>query len=202
MIQNYFFILIIIFFYGCFSEKNSSSIEKNLQKSDKDIIVEDKSINNNEQLVVLETSQGKITIKMFSTIAPLAVENFTTHIKNGYYNHLIFHRIIQNFMIQGGDPTGTGRGGTSIWKKPFNDEFSNDVKFDKPYLLAMANSGPKTNGSQFFITTAKTEWLNGHHTIFGEVVEGKDIIDKLNNVETRAGDVPIIKQEIIKAYLK
>lgn len=194
MINHYLFILIFILLSGCFWEKNTPIIEEKKKLTQKDKAM--------EKMVVLETTQGSITIKMFTKIAPLAVENFTTHVENGYYNNLIFHRIIKNFMIQGGDPTGTGRGGASIWKKPFNDEFSNDVKFDKPYLLAMANSGPKTNGSQFFITTAKTEWLNGNHTIFGEVVEGADIVKKLENVETRAGDVPIVKQEVIKAYLR
>lgn len=156
-----------------------------------------------EQVVVLETTVGKITLKLFPKIAPLAVENFTTHIKNGYYNGLIFHRIIKNFMIQGGDPTGSGRGGESIWKKEFKDEFAPNVVFDRPYLLAMANRGPTTNGSQFFITTAPTPWLNGKHTIFGEVIEGKEAVVKLENVSVDSQmNRPMIDQKIIKAYLK
>ncbi len=156
-----------------------------------------------EQVVVLETTVGKITLKLFPKIAPLAVENFTTHIKNGYYNGLIFHRIIKNFMIQGGDPTGSGRGGESIWKKEFKDEFAPNVVFDRPYLLAMANRGPTTNGSQFFITTAPTPWLNGKHTIFGEVIEGKETVVKLENVSVDSQmNRPMIDQKIIKAYLK
>ena len=156
-------------------------------------------------VVVLETTQGTIEIELRPDYAPLAVENFTTHIKNGYYNGLIFHRIIKNFMIQGGDPTGTGRGGESIWKKPFKDEFKANVTFNRTGILAMANAGPGTNGSQFFITTAPTPWLNGRHTIFGYVVKGKDVVNKLNAIATSGrsgGDSPLEKQEIIKAYMK
>jgi len=156
-------------------------------------------------IVVLETTQGTIEIELRPDYAPLAVENFTTHVKNGYYNGLIFHRIIKDFMIQGGDPTGTGRGGSSIWKRPFKDEFAKNVTFNRAGILAMANAGPGTNGSQFFITTAPTPWLNGRHTIFGYVVKGQDVIAKLNNVATSGrsgGDRPIEKQEIIKAYIK
>ena len=156
-----------------------------------------------DTIVVLETNVGKIELKMYPKVAPLAVENFTTHVKNGYYNGLIFHRIIKGFMIQGGDPEGTGRGGQSIWKKPFKDEFANNVVFDKPFLLAMANSGPKTNGSQFFITLAPTGWLNGKHTIFGEVVKGQNIVRKMENVSVSPGNnVPMFKQVIKKAYIK
>jgi len=155
--------------------------------------------------VVLETTQGKIELELYPDVAPKAVENFTTHIKNGYYNHVAFHRIIHNFMIQGGDPTESGRGGESIWKKPFADEFKNKV-FDKAGILAMANAGPNTNGSQFFITTAPTMWLNGHHTIFGKITPNSfTVLQKLNDVATTGrsgGDRPIVRQEIIKAYIK
>ena len=154
-------------------------------------------------IVVLETNLGKIELKLFPKIAPKAVENFTTHVKNGYYNGLIFHRIIRNFMIQGGDPTGTGRGGESIWKKDFEDEFAPNVVFDRPYLLAMANRGPRTNGSQFFITTVPTPWLNGRHTIFGEVVAGVNVVNKLESVDVDARmNRPLFDQKIIKAYMK
>jgi len=155
--------------------------------------------------VVLETTQGNIELVLFADIAPKAVENFTTHVKNGYYNGVAFHRIIHNFMIQGGDPTETGRGGESIWKKDFADEFKNKV-FDKPGILAMANRGPHTNGSQFFITTVPTPHLNGHHTIFGEITKDSfTTLQKLNNVATSGrayGDRPLERQEIIKAYIK
>ena len=156
--------------------------------------------------VVLETTQGAVEIELYPEVAPLAVENFVTHVKDGYYNGIAFHRIIRNFMIQGGDPTESGRGGVSIWKKPFKDEFKNKV-FDKAGILAMANSGPSTNGSQFFITTAPTPWLNGYHTIFGQVIGSSSMatLSKLNDVATlgRSGaDRPLERQEIIKAYVK
>ena len=123
-------------------------------------------------------------------------------VEKGYYNGLIFHRVIKGFMVQGGDPTGTGRGGQSIWGKPFEDEFSPDARFDTAGLLAMANSGPGTNGSQFFITTTKAPWLNNHHTIFGKVTKGYDVVAKIESVPTGPGDRPIKEEKIIKAYLK
>jgi len=153
-------------------------------------------------VVVFETNVGKIELTLFPKIAPLAVENFTTHVKNGYYNGLIFHRVIKRFMIQGGDPTGTGTSGHSIWHKNFKDEFSSNVTFDRPFLLAMANRGRNTNGSQFFITTIPTPWLNGKHTIFGEVTKGKEIVSKIENVSVGRGNKPLFTQKIIKAYLK
>ena len=154
-------------------------------------------------VAVLETTQGVIEIELRPDIAPLAVENFTTHIKNGYYDGIVFHRVIKNFMIQGGDPTGTGRGGESIWGKPFKDEFGKNVMFTKPGILAMANRGRNTNGSQFFITTARTSWLNGKHTILGYVKEGfYQVVDKLQNVKTDGSDRPLEEQKIIKAYIK
>jgi peptidylprolyl isomerase len=154
-------------------------------------------------VVVLETNVGNIELKMYPEIAPLAVENFTTHVKNGYYNGLIFHRVIKDFMIQGGDPTGTGRGGESIWGKPFKDEFGPNVVFDRPMLLAMANRGPETNGSQFFITLAPTNWLNGKHTIFGEVIKGEEAVRKIENVSVSMGsNRPLFDQVIKKAYIK
>lgn len=149
-------------------------------------------------LVILETSQGSITIALKPDVAPKAVENFIRLAKNDYYNGVIFHRVIKNFMLQGGDPTGTGRGGASIWNKPFEDEVSEQVRFDKPGLLAMANAGPKTNGSQFFITTASTPWLNGKHTIFGEVTEGYDVVKKIEAIPTNAQDRPLNPVKILK----
>jgi peptidylprolyl isomerase len=153
-------------------------------------------------VVVLETTQGTIELELFEDVAPLAVENFTTHVKNGYYNGIAFHRIIANFMIQGGDPTETGRGGASIWKKPFKDEFKPGVVFDRAGILAMANAGPMTNGSQFFITLRATPWLNGYHTIFGRVASGMETLRKLGAVPTGRGDRPLKRQEIVKAYVK
>ena len=152
--------------------------------------------------VVLETNQGSIEIRLFPDVAPKACENFTKLVEKGYYNGLIFHRVIKNFMIQGGDPTGTGAGGESIWGKPFEDEVKSTVVFDKPGIVAMANAGPSTNGSQFFITTVATPWLNMHHTIFGEVVSGYDVVQKIESQATGPQDRPLQEQKIIKAYVK
>jgi peptidylprolyl isomerase len=158
----------------------------------------------NQETIVFETNQGVIKIKLKPLQAPKACENFTALVKNGYYDGLIFHRIIKGFMIQGGDPTGTGRAGTSIWGKPFEDEVSSDLKFDKPGLLAMANSGPNTNGSQFFITSATTPWLNMKHTIFGEVIEGYEVVQKIETYNTSHMNKtkPKNEQKIIKAYVQ
>jgi len=152
--------------------------------------------------VVFETTQGKIVFALKPDIAPKACENFEGLVKKGYYDGITFHRIIKNFMIQGGDPTGTGRGGQSIYGKPFEDEFRPNVMFNKAGILAMANSGRNTNGSQFFITTVPTPHLNGRHTIFGEVIEGMDVVQKIENVVTDGRDMPMQPQKIIKAYLK
>lgn len=152
--------------------------------------------------VVFETSKGNFEVVLYPDIAPKACENFLGHIEKGYYLGTIFHRVIKGFMIQGGDPLGTGTGGESIWGKAFKDECSLDVKFDKVGLLAMANAGPNTNGSQFFITTAVTPWLNLKHTIFGEVSQGYETIEKLEASPTGPRDRPLEPLKILKIYLK
>lgn len=166
-----------------------------------------------EQIAVMKTNMGDIKIKFFPEHAPKAVENFITHAKNGYYNGLIFHRVINDFMIQGGDPTGSGMGGESIWGSPFEDEFTPELH-NLRGALSMANAGPGTNGSQFFIVQAKevsddmldqlrsadeayyptscienyekiggTPWLDYHHTVFGQVIDGMDTVDKIAEVK-------------------
>jgi len=152
--------------------------------------------------VVLETNQGIIEIKLYCDEAPKACENMKGLAQKGYYNGVIFHRVIKGFMVQGGDPTGTGRGGTSLWGRPFEDEVTPQLKFDRKGLVAMANSGPKTNGSQFFITTVPTPWLNMKHTILGEITQGYDIVEKIENTKTDPRDQPLEPQKILKAYLK
>lgn len=154
-------------------------------------------------IAVIQTSQGVIEIELRPDIAPKTVENFITHSKNGYYNGTKFHRVIKKFMIQGGDPKGNGTGGESIWGKAFEDEFSRKALFSKPGILAMANSGPNTNGSQFFITTVPTPHLNWKHTIFGYVIKGMDIVTKLENVETSyRGNKPTTNQIVKKITIK
>ncbi|MFH1797891.1 MAG: peptidylprolyl isomerase [Candidatus Omnitrophota bacterium] len=153
-------------------------------------------------MVVFETNQGVIELNLMPDIAPKACENFKELIKKGHYDGTIFHRVIKDFMIQGGDPTGTGRGGSSIWGKPFEDEVTQSVTFERRGILAMANAGPNTNGSQFFITTANTPWLNMRHTIFGEVVSGYEVVEKIENAEADSANKPLSEQKIIKAYLE
>ena len=151
----------------------------------------------------LQTSEGTIVLRLFPDHAPKTVSNFvelaegtrqwtdpkTRQTSSGkLYDGTIFHRVIPDFMIQGGDPLGTGTGGPGY---KFGDEFHPELSFDRPYLLAMANAGPGTNGSQFFITTVPTPWLNRKHTIFGEVIEGADVVDRISHVKTQAGDRPM-----------
>lgn len=144
----------------------------------------------NGPTATFKTNQGDIKVKLFADIAPKTVENFTTHAKNGYYDNGIFHRVIRDFMIQGGDPDGTGMGGQSIWGSNFEDEFS-DKLLNIRGALSMANAGPHTNGSQFFIVQAEeTPWLNGKHTVFGQVIEGLDIVDKIAKVNVDMSDKP------------
>lgn len=152
--------------------------------------------------VVFETTQGKIVFALKPEVAPKACENFIGLVQKGYYDGVSFHRVIKGFMIQGGDPSGTGRGGQSVFGKSFNDEFKPNVTFDKAGLLAMANAGPNTNGSQFFITTVPTPHLNGHHTIFGEVIDGMKVVRLIENTEVDMRSKPQKEQLIIKAYLK
>jgi len=153
-------------------------------------------------VMAMETNRGAIEIELFPKVAPKACENFINLAEKGYYDGLIFHRVIKGFMVQGGDPTGTGRDGQSIWGTPFVDECSPDLKFDGPGILAMANSGPNTNGSQFFITTVPTPWLNGKHTIFGKVIKGYEVVQAIEYCKAGPGDRPSEEQKIIKMRLK
>lgn len=175
-------------------------------------------VNEKNPLVTVHTNQGDFTLELFPEVAPKTVENFVTHAKNGYYDGVIFHRVIEDFMIQGGDPTGTGMGGESIYGRTFEDEFSREA-FNLYGALSMANAGPNTNGSQFFIVTAKqvpaqmlkqlkdggwpeeiveeyakvggTPWLDHRHTVFGRVVEGMDVVLKIEGVKRNAQDRPL-----------
>jgi cyclophilin family peptidyl-prolyl cis-trans isomerase len=140
----------------------------------------------------MQTNQGSIEIELFDDDAPKTVENFKKLANDGFYNGVIFHRVIPDFMIQGGDPTGTGTGGPGY---QFEDEF-NDHKVERG-ALAMANAGPNTNGSQFFIVTAEaTPWLDGKHTVFGEVTSGMDVVDTLEQTETDSRDKPLEEMRI------
>ncbi len=174
-----------------------------------------------DTVAVLHTTKGDIKIKLFPDKTPKTFENFTTHAKNGYYDGLIFHRVIKDFMIQGGDPNGNGMGGESIWGRSFKDEFTPELHNIRG-ALSMANAGPDTNGSQFFIVQADsvpenmldkmrdlgegafpsetvtayeelggTPWLDFRHTVFGQVFEGMDVVDSIASVEVGAADKPL-----------
>ncbi|ARD06770.1 peptidylprolyl isomerase [Lactobacillus amylolyticus] len=165
----------------------------------------------------IDTKHGQITIQLFDKLAPMTVENFTRLAKKGYYDGTTFHRVISDFMIQGGDPEGNGTGGESIWGHPFEDEFT-DQLFNLRGALSMVNSGPNTNGSQFFIVQNKnipkryiremepagypkeiihaykqggTPWLDGRHTVFGQVIDGMDVVDKIAKVKKDKADKPL-----------
>ena len=179
------------------------------------------SVKPGDTVAVMHTNMGDIKIKFFPREAPRAVENFITHAKNGYYNGIVFHRVIKDFMIQGGDPTATGMGGESVWGENFEDEFD-PALHNLRGALSMANAGPGTNGSQFFIVQAKTvpenmlkqmrgmadrgfpaditdayesiggtPWLDFHHTVFGQVTEGMAVVDKIAETPVGANDKPI-----------
>lgn len=124
----------------------------------------------------IETNRGFITLKLYAAQAPRTVNNFVCLVRDGFYDGVTFHRVIKDFMIQGGDPTGTGRGGPGY---TFKDEFDPKLKHDKPGVLSMANAGPGTNGSQFFITHVPTPWLDGKHSVFGQVTKGQDIVNAI-----------------------
>lgn len=178
-------------------------------------------VKDGDTVAVMHTNMGDIEIKLFPEYAPKTVENFVTHAKNDYYNGIIFHRVIKDFMIQGGDPTGTGMGGESIWGRQFADEFTPELH-NLRGALCMANAGPNTNGSQFFIVQASdvpanmleqmkdladsgfppeiteayanlggTPWLDFRHTVFGQVVNGMDTVDAIANVQVGAADKPV-----------
>ncbi|EGO52805.1 hypothetical protein NEUTE1DRAFT_72817 [Neurospora tetrasperma FGSC 2508] len=181
-------------FYMFTNDKEISKSTRDVQNEKPTVLggpkkVEQKKAAETGTSAVIHTTYGDIHIRLFPDAAPKAVENFVTHAKRGYYNNTIFHRVIRKFMIQGGDPLGDGTGGESIWGKEFEDEFSS-LKHDKPYTVSMANAGPNTNGSQFFITTEKTPWLDNKHTIFGRGVQGLDVIHRIENVKTHK-DKPV-----------
>lgn len=206
-------------------DKNIVQVTADL--SEQEVLPQFQQAQSGQPIVTMKTTKGDIKIKLFPDYAPKAVENFLTHSKSGYYNGLTFHRVIEDFMIQGGDPNGNSTGGTSIWGKPFVDEFSPELAHFRG-ALSMANSGPNTNGSQFFIVQSDsideslvsdmenagfnsdviekyksvggTPWLDYKHTVFGQVIEGMEVVDQIAAVEKNEADMPvtpIIIQEVI-----
>jgi len=160
-------------------------------------------IKENEHLVAtIETDFGNIEFELFPNEAPKTVQNFIGLTSQGYYNGLTFHRVIKGFMIQGGDSTGTGAGGRSIYGQPFEDEFTRKLRHDSPGVVSMANRGPNPNTSQFFITVAAVPELDGRHTIFGKVTDGLDVVNKISMQPTDANDFPINKIVIKKIFVE
>lgn len=155
------------------------------QKKDKKKMVDSMTV------AIIQTNMGTIELELFADKTPKTVENFVGLANKGYYNGVIFHRVIDNFMIQGGDPTGTGRGGQSLWGGKFEDEFVPELKHNGAGILSMANAGPNTNGSQFFITLKETPWLDGRHTVFGRVIKGMDVVQAIGKVPTNQQDRPL-----------
>ena len=141
-----------------------------------------------DEYAIFDTNYGQFKVRLLGSKAPITVKNFDYLVKKGFYNGVTFHRVIEGFMIQGGDPDGTGAGGPGY---TIPDEFSNDLHFNKMGVLAMANRGPNTGGSQFFITLGPTDWLDNKHTIFGTVVQGMDVVEKIGKVKTGRNDKPV-----------
>jgi peptidylprolyl isomerase len=172
---------------------NTDAINKNMNLSKPSMQID----KNKNYTAILKTSEGAVEVSLNAKDTPVTVNNFVYLARNNFYDNTIFHRVVKDFMVQGGDPMGTGMGGPGY---KFEDE-----SFSGEYLrgtLAMANSGPNTNGSQFFITTADTSWLNMHHTIFGKVVSGYGVVEKIEDTDTGANDKPMAEQKIIRAYIK
>lgn len=142
-------------------------------------------------VAVIQTNMGTIELELFADKAVKTVQNFVGLAEKNYYDGIIFHRVIDDFMIQGGDPTGTGRGGQSLWGKSFEDEVKTGLKHDSEGILSMANAGPNTNGSQFFITLKATPWLDGKHTVFGKVIAGMDVVKAIGKVKKDQNDKPL-----------
>lgn len=172
-------------------------------KEDTFATTENSTIQRLYENAIIHTVFGDIHIKLFMKDTPKTVENFCVHAKNGYYNGHIFHRVIKGFMIQTGDPTGNGTGGESIWGGEFEDEIRPHLRHDRPYTVSMANAGPNTNGSQFFITLTPTPWLDNKHTIFGRIVKGMEVIQNISNVKTNSKtDKPFDDIRIVSISVK
>jgi len=175
--KSFVFILLTLMVVttGCFGAANAQNEKKG------EVTVQNR-------IAVFETNKGKFEVELFEDKAPNTTKNFIDLVDKGFYDGLIFHRVIDGFMIQGGDPNGTGTGGPGYTIK---DEFNKDLKHDSEGILSMANAGPDTGGSQFFITLAATPWLDGHHAVFGKVIKGMDIVKAIGKVECDFQDKPL-----------
>ncbi|MGL6014757.1 MAG: peptidylprolyl isomerase [Selenomonadaceae bacterium] len=186
--KSFVFTMVALFLLtsGCFGAQGAENEKKG------DVVVQN-------HVAVFETNQGDFTIELFEDKAPQTTKNFIDLVEKGFYDGLIFHRVIAGFMIQGGCPNGTGTGGPGYTIK---DEFHPDLKHSAPGILSMANAGPNTGGSQFFITLEKTPWLDGHHAVFGKVIKGMDVVEKIGKSETDFQDKPLETVVIEKITIK
>ncbi len=191
-ILSYFILLSVLLAAGCGSTTSGQkSPEKPAGKPVTEKSTDSKNPGkekSNNPIAIFETSKGTFKVELFADKAPLTAGNFIALAKKGFYDGLIFHRVIDGFMIQGGDPKGDGTGGPGYTIK---DEFSTQLKHDKKGVLSMANAGPDTGGSQFFITLAPTAWLDGKHSVFGQVVEGMSVVEAIGKVKTGNQDRPL-----------
>jgi peptidyl-prolyl cis-trans isomerase-like 1 len=186
MIKISFVLLLMIGILGCQGSETVKDESKQTENKE-----EETKVSEEMTVAVIQTNMGTIEIELFAEQTPKTVENFAGLAEKGYYDGIIFHRVIADFMIQGGDPTGTGRGGESLWGGKFEDEIVPALRHDEPGVLSMANAGPNTNGSQFFITVVPTPWLDGKHTVFGKVINGMNVVYDIAKVKTAAGDKPV-----------
>jgi len=186
--MKYYILIIGLLLVSCTQQsekKNDTVINKKYENLIEVKVKDLMNLAENEKLIAkMNTNMGGIEIELFADKAPKTVENFVGLAVKDYYNGIIFHRVIDQFMIQGGDPTGTGTGGESYFGGTFEDEFHPDLKHNEAGILSMANAGPNTNGSQFFITLVPTPWLDGKHSVFGKVVAGLDVVENIGKVQT------------------
>ena len=183
--------LILLFtLLGC-GQQSKDSLAK---QSTKETPMEKSS----QVFATIETSMGTFKVELYKNATPKTVDNFVGLAEKGYYDGVTFHRVISNFMIQGGDPTGTGRGGQSVYGAPFQDEFVDTLRHTGSGILSMANGGPNTNGSQFFVTLAPTPWLDGKHAVFGKVIEGMDVVSAIGKVKTTKPFDKPVEQVVMK----
>lgn len=186
------FLLLIIAVIGCAQQNVNVSVDA--EGNEKTVSTLEGGTKMSNSIAEFETSMGNFKVELFEDKAPITTKNFIELANKGFYNGLIFHRVIVGFMIQGGDPNGDGTGGPGY---TIQDEFHPELKHSSEGILSMANAGPNTGGSQFFITLAATPWLDGKHAVFGKVIEGMDIVRAIEKVQTGANDKPV-KDVVIK----
>ena len=191
MYRALFLFLFSFMFIGCsgMNSENKNQTTSNNQQKEAPPMTELKK--DTITVAVIQTNMGIIELELFADKAVKTVQNFVGLAEKKYYDGIIFHRVINDFMIQGGDPIGTGSGGESIWGKSFEDEVETGLKHESDGILSMANAGPNTNGSQFFITLKATPWLDERHTVFGKVISGLDVVKAIGKTKTNQNDRPL-----------